>query len=721
MPRLLLTGFALPVILLATACAPSVDTETRLQIALENERRGEPIAAILELKNILQSDPQHLPSLVAAGRLSLQVGRSADAVSYLIRAREEGAADTRVLGPLAHALLANGEFERLLKELPEQSLREAGDGDGLLLRGEALIGLGQLGDAERAFRLASETRGSKAQGLSGLARVAMIRGELDKAERLIEAALDRDPFSVSSFRALGALRHEQGRYEEAEQAFTSAVEATAVRPAADELLLARVGLAESQWRMGETGRALGNVKDLLDAYPWHPLPRYLRALLAYDDGEYLLAADYLREVRLSVPQHRPTLQLLAACEFELGNFSDAELILREYLATVPRDVEMRRLLARTHLKMGNPTGAMAALLPVVELAPEDEKLLALLGRASLYSGDAGSATAYLNRAVEKAPEDDSIRVSLVVALIGTGQTETAERHLAMLPDTDTMRRARSLLELVLLMRKAESERALLYAKQLRQAAPTSLHAMLALAELAESRNDPVRAIEWLEMARSRNPGAIEPRLLLVRYYGERDNHQRAHDIAVEAVQIRPHQADALVALAMEKLALGQLQQADTTFAEALRAAPESAAAYLGMTRAAVLRDDIDQARDLVGKAITLDASLMPQAVAIVLELAGSKRRADALQLADHLQSVAENLPHGYAAVGDLHMAQQRFGEALTAYESAMQRSDDPVIALKTFIAAREAGSAEPGRLLRQWLAAHPGDESVRKMLDQLNE
>ncbi|MDH3589813.1 MAG: tetratricopeptide repeat protein [Gammaproteobacteria bacterium] len=707
---------AMAVILLASACVPPVDTNTRLQIALENERRGEPISAILELKNILQNDPDHLETLAMVGRLSLEVGQSADAVRFLNRAKQLGGTSSTILEPLGHALLAQGEFERLLEEFQISSLPQDLHGSARLLRGEALLGLGRLGDAETEYRRASESRTTEAAGLGGLARIAMLRNDLTEAERLIESALERDPFSVSTFRALGALRHEQQRFEEAELAFASAVEATAVRPGADELLLARVGMAETQWRMGETGKALGNVKDLLDAYPWHPLPQYLRALFAYDAGDYLLAADYLREVRLLVPRHRPTQQLLAASEFELGNFSNVELLLREYLKEVPGDIAMRRLLARAQLRMGNPTGALAALLPVVELAPNDGQFLALLGKASLHSGDPAIAAEYLQRASEQAPEDFDLRVSLIVAQIGAGQTSKAERELEQLPDTPEMERARSLLGLVLLMRKAETERALLYAKQLRQAAPTNLHAMLALAELAESRGDPVRAIEWLEMARSRNPESIEPRLLLVRYYSERDDHERAHDVAVEVVQIQPHKADALVLLAGEKIALGRTQQADATLREALRVSPESGSAYLGLAHAAIERGDIDAAKKFLGRAVELEASLMPRAVALILELARSNKRKHALMLARHLQEVGENLPHGYTAAGDVHMAERRFGEALVAYENAMTLSDDPVVALKTFIAAREAGSKEPARLLQQWLAAHPENESVKKML-----
>ncbi|NNF67756.1 MAG: tetratricopeptide repeat protein, partial [Gammaproteobacteria bacterium] len=481
------SSFSLLVMLALFACTPPLDVETRIQIALDNEQRGESVAALLELKNILQSDPDHLRTLTLLGRLSTEVGQSAEAVEYLSRARKLGATGPEISESLGKALLAQGQFERLLAELKTRPSASANSNANIeLLRGEALLGLGRLDEAEDAFRRVGAEQSTAATGLTGEARAAIFREQYDEAEKLINLALEKDPFSVAAFRALGSLRHKQERFAEAESAFISAVEATTIRQASDELLLARVGLAESQWRMGEKGKALGNVKDLLDAYPWHPLPLYLRALFSYDSGEYRMATEYLREVRLAVPSHRPSQQLMAASEFELGRYSNVEQLLRDYLKDEPDDIEMRRLLARTHLQMGNPTGALATLLPVVNLAPQDAGFLALLGRASLHSGDAELAATYLERAIENAPDDDDIRVSLIVAQIGAGKTDSAEQNLAKLPDNPATQRARSLLELVLLMRKAENERALLYAKQLRQSVPANLHAMLALAELAET-------------------------------------------------------------------------------------------------------------------------------------------------------------------------------------------------------------------------------------------
>lgn len=701
---------------LGVSCTPNIDNDTRLRIAREHEMRGDYITAILELKNILQTEPDAVAAHVMLGRLTLHAGQSAEAITHLQRARELGAGDIETLEPLGQAMLAQGQFERLLSTLdPDSGLPERRAAIALL-RAEAYLLSGQHAEADAAFRGARHDRSTQSEAFAGLARVAIAQERFADAETLVDAAIQADPFSVAGHRTRGALRLAQQRDGEALDPFIRAIEATRVRPDSHDLLLARVGLTETQWRLGQKSRALGNMKDLLDAYPWHPLPRYLRAMLAYDRGEYPLATEYAREVLQSLPTHPQTLQLLAASEYALGNYSSTELVLRDYLDKYPGDLAMRRLLAATHLRMGNHSGALAVLLPMLESARSDPEALALLGRAYLHRGDAATAAGYLAEAVQLDPASGATRASYVYALIAAGHQRRAQRELDRVDESQIPAQARKLLELKMLMHSGESTRALEYAKELRQHSPSNLQAMLALAELAEARGDKPRAMDWLEMAASRNLDAVEPRLLLVRYHHALGNYQRAHALAVEAVQIRPQQAEALVALAREKLALGQTEAALHTFEEALRAAPESGDALLELALAAVDRDDVATARELMRRAVKISPELMSQASSMVIDIADAGRTSVALDLAQALQDAADHLPHGYLAAGDLHMSAQRFDDAFDAYEAALRLGDDRVIALKAYVAAREAGRSEPTQTLKSWLNRHPGDESVKRML-----
>lgn len=706
------------VALLTPACSPPVDTQTRLEIARDHEARGDHVTAILELKNLLQNEPDYLPALVMLGRLSLHAGQSADAIRFLRRARELGAPDEELLEPLGLALQAQGDFRGVLEQVDVQKVRPAHRGRLLLVRGQALTQLGDYSAAGDAFRQATSDSSVAAEALAGLARLELVAGRTEAASKLLESALDADPFSVAAYRTQGSLYLAEGKYDDALTAFVRSIEATEIRPGSDELLLARVGMAETQWKLGQKNRALGNVKDLLDAYPWHPLPRYLRALLAYDSGEYTLASEYLREVLKIVPLHHPSQKLLAASQFELGNYANTEIQLDDYLARFPGDIEMRRLQASAQLRLGHSAAAIATLLPALQQDPGDSQVLLLLGRASLHNGDAGGASSYLERAIRLSPDDPAIRVSLIFALITDGQTSRAQQQLAALPRTEQNARTRELLELVLLMRNAENEQAADFAKDLRQATPANLHAMLALAELAEERGDPERAIDWLEMARARNPLAVEPRLLLTRYYHRAGNHQLAHAMATEAVQLRPQQPDTLVALAQEKLDLGRPAQAATLLEEALRTDPESTQALLGLAFAAARLGKFESADDYLARALRGDPNLVARAVRLVLEVADAGKNEQALKLAKRLQLSAENLPDGYSAAGDVHLSQRRFTEALAAYEAAMQFSADPLIAVKSFIAAREAGLKSPSDTLEKWLALHPEDQRIQRILQQ---
>ncbi|MBT8144639.1 MAG: tetratricopeptide repeat protein, partial [Gammaproteobacteria bacterium] len=431
-------------------CSPPVDSQTRMESAREHEARGDHVTAILELKNLLQTDADHVPALVRVGRLSLYAGQSAESIAFLERARTLGAPDEEVLEPLGRALLAQGHFQQVLDAIDPDSVAAVHRGRLHLLLAEAHLNLGDTEAARKAYMAAQQDASLVANALSGLADLERREGRYDSAQQLLDQALDDDPFSVVANRGVGALKIDQQRYEEAMDAFVRSIEATQIRPGSDELLLARVGMTETQWRMGQRNRALGNVKDLLNAYPWHPLPRYLRALLAYDSGEYELAGEYLREVLEIVPRHFPSTRLLAAVEFELENYANVELLLRDYLVTFPNDIEMRRLSAATHLRMGNAARAMAVLMPALEQGFDDNRFLTLLGRASLHSGDPETAAAYLTRAMSLDPTNQQTLVSLIFALITTGEITRAEAALRRIPDTRQTEETRQLLHLVML-------------------------------------------------------------------------------------------------------------------------------------------------------------------------------------------------------------------------------------------------------------------------------
>jgi tetratricopeptide (TPR) repeat protein len=160
-----------------------------------------------------------LASLATAGCESLNVGESAaDAGTVQTDERSE-ALYLSVIGELVanekhHAALAHiASFERLYGPTPRSAL----------LSGDAWLELGQPGKAEEAYRTLLD--GPLAgDGMHGLGRVALDRGDRTSAVAHFQAAVRDQPTNVRFLRELGATLSKLGRYDEAEFSLRQAFE-----------------------------------------------------------------------------------------------------------------------------------------------------------------------------------------------------------------------------------------------------------------------------------------------------------------------------------------------------------------------------------------------------------------------------------------------------------------------------------------------------------------
>ncbi|MEQ8659174.1 MAG: hypothetical protein RLW62_00005, partial [Gammaproteobacteria bacterium] len=90
--------------------------------AIQLEAQDDALAAIIELKNALQRDPKHLPSLVLAGQIYLDQSLGLAAEESLRTALTAGGDRNLVLPLLGEALLMQNKAARVLVELQVDGL-----------------------------------------------------------------------------------------------------------------------------------------------------------------------------------------------------------------------------------------------------------------------------------------------------------------------------------------------------------------------------------------------------------------------------------------------------------------------------------------------------------------------------------------------------------------------------------------------------------------------
>ncbi|MEM7082317.1 MAG: tetratricopeptide repeat protein [Pseudomonadota bacterium] len=671
---------------LLSGCSEPESVDGRLDLVRENMQRADYGAASLELANLIQTFPDNLEARLMQGKVSLAAGRAEAAEAQLKYARGLGAPGRLVYRPLAQSLLAQGQPERI-----ESVLGPRPPGDADLIAWLSANGLGALqlnlpGRAELFFTEVMRLDKESLDGKLGLAAVQKAEGDFSAASVYLENATRTHPLSIAAWQALGALHYDQGRLVDAERAFVNAIDGQDGVDRPYEFMLAQVGLIETQWYLDKRSLATQNMKALIDSYPWHPLPKYVRGLLAFQAGEYGTAGDFLYRVIAIIPDHEPSLKLLAAINSSQGKFGRAQLYLDQYFELNDNDPQMVALLAETYLQMGNAEESVSTLKPIIEdsLNPAH---LDLYGTACRYARSCTDGEAYLRRAVLADPSNLRRQTRLAAAYLNRSDLTAADDLMKTWnPPGQITESSRQVLRLERFLRSGQLDRAVEYAKKLRRENPANLHALLALAEIAYLRGETEEEMAWLELARGRNPEAVEPRIILASRHLNKQRYHEAVRVTQEAASAHPYHADVLRMLAYALINTGQNSEALTAAAEARRLAPTEPHNALALIHANLLVNDYPKAQALIEALIDEhgDAINSLQPMIIELHKRGFDRKAhDAVKLLAEVDVGADLIAE---IEGDLYLLEDETALAQSAYKKAHELGPSPIRALKLQLA-----------------------------------
>lgn len=670
-------------LLLTTACSEPDSVNDRIALVKENMARGDYGAASLELANLIQSRPNHLEARLLQGKVSLAAGRAAAAESQLVQARSLGAPSQLLYRPIALSIVAQGEPERVSSVIGSEPTIPDDRVAWLLAAGLAALHAGDMDRAESHFSHVTRLEADNLDGQLGMAAVKRARGDLDGAARHVEKTTRDFPLSIAAWQALGALRYQQQRLVDAERAFINAIEGTDGIDRAYEYMLARTGLVETQWHLDKKSIAIQNANELMDSYPWHPLPKYVRGLLAYLDNDYELAGDFLYRVVTALPDHKPSLKLLAAINSAQGKLGRAQLYLDKYFALNDNDPEMLALMGETYLQMGNAEEAVSTVKPLVNTSTREARYLDLYGTACRYATSCDDGGVYLARAVALNPAKLKRQTRLAAAYLNEGNIDSADALMSTWnPPGAVTEASRQVLRLERFLRSGQYDRAVEYAKKLRRKSPANLHALLALAEIAHLRGEIEEESAWLELARERNPKAVEPRLILAYRHMQKRRYQQAVQVLQEAAAAHPYNATVLRMLAHSLLNIGQHGEALSTASEARRLAPGQQINRLSLIHAHIISNNHTKARILIREVLDADSEATKLFVPLVLELHSNGFQRKAHETLEVLAALGGQDDVLAETAGDLLLLEDQTAQAMKQYRKAGAIKPTPMRTLK---------------------------------------
>lgn len=737
-------------------------------------------AAVIQLKNALQSNPDMAEARFLLGKAMLESGNPTAAEVELRKAAELKYPADQLVPLMARTLLMLGQTQKITDELARTELTSPeSKADLLTTVGQANLAVGKVDAARAAFDAAVVAVPGYGQALIGQARIKASTRDLEGALALLDSSLEKNPKLYDALQLKGVILAAKGDFDAATAAYRKVLEIKPDFLPAHSALVAR---ALESGKLDEAGKQLEALKKVA---PSHPQTSYLQAQLLYRQKSFKAAQESIQQYLKFAPDSALGLQLAGAIDYELKSYSAAESNLLKAMPKTPELGMARRVLIATYLRSAQPAKALATLQPVLDKIDQDSSMLALAGEVFMQNGDAEKAGEYFAKASALDPENKAKQTSVALSHLAKGDTETAYRELERIASVDTgitadmalissqLRRrqfdlalksidtlekkqadnpvaqqlrgttmlgkgdlvaarksfedalaknpayfpaAAALANLDLAEKKPDEAKKRFEAVLAKDA--KNLQAMLALAELQAKNGGKTEEVAALiDKAIVAHPAEATPRLALIGLYLGAKDAKKAVAAAQDALAALPESPEILDAAGRAQQAAEDFNQALATYGKLANLKPDSPQPYLRMAEIHVAAKDKEAALQSLRKALSVKAdSLEAQRGIMMLEL-DAGRTAEALAVAKQVQKQRPKEVVGYVLESDAYALKKSWNEAAEVLRTGIKQTGATELAVKLHAVLLAGGStAEAEKFADSWLKDHAKDTQFRLYL-----
>ena len=472
------------VLLLATGCQNETPADL-IRSARDYQARGDTQAAIIQLKNAVQKQPDNAEARLLLGQASLSVGDPTSAEKELRRASRNGAAPEQVAPLLAQALLDSGEPEKVIAEFAETKLGEAKAEAQLRARvGEAQMRSRKFSDAATSFKAAMTADPDNVRAQLGLIRLTAMEGKPEEAQAAVARLVSTHPTSAEALSLQAELQLVAGNRAGARASLQQAI---AAEPSA---AYARFELISLLIGDGEFDAAAQQIKEARALRGGDLRLTYFEALLAVGRNEYGKARELSQQILKSAPEHVPTLVLAGGVELQEKHYATAESMLQRAVGLAPQHNGARTLLARSYLASGQAARAVDVMQPLLGRNTRiDAATLMLAGEAYFANGDIKQSAQYFEAASQSQSQKSLAQVRLGQIALATGDVEGGIRRLEAVSGDPAAPIQADMALIAGYMRKGDSGRALAVAQGLVKKEPKNPLAYQVLGSVQLARKE----------------------------------------------------------------------------------------------------------------------------------------------------------------------------------------------------------------------------------------
>jgi putative PEP-CTERM system TPR-repeat lipoprotein len=755
------------------------DPQTLIAKANAHIDRNEYRAAVIELKNVLAANPDHAEARYRLGIAYDQASEPALAVAELKRALDLGYDADRVLPRLGAALLATGQYQKVLDELKTaNSANPQVKAEMWVLQGQAHIELGEVKEGRALMEQAFASQPDVPRVLLARARLAATDRRPDSAAPYIERAIANAPKDTDAWVMKGDLLQASRDNPGASAAYAKAVELNSHNVAA------RLGAAMTAIERGAFEDARKHVDYVRKNHSGNLMGVYAQALLEFRQGNLPAARDAVAQILKAAPDHLPTLVLGGAIDTAMGTYAQAQARLERVLDAEPGYLTARKMLVTVLAQSGQMQRARDIVAAGLKQAPKDAGLLRLAGELDMRSGDFANAAAYFEKAATSEPGNPIVRTRLGMSRLALGETDRGLSDLGAAAEMDTQGYQADAAIIASHLRAGRYDDALEAVRKLEEKQPKNpftynlkaaaytgkndipsarkalehaltlqptyvpaavnlarfdlkennkpaarkrlesvlavdrdnVQALMALAELGPDIGaGREERIQWLEHASRSERGSVQARMALAQLYMAGGEMDNALNAVEQAQAVKPDSPELLGMLGRLQVARGQKQQAVDTYARLVALQPGSPVALHWLASAQALSGNTEAARSTLNKALRLQPDFVP-AYSSLAELDMRAGRPDeAMKYASQLQKQFPKLSGGWVLEGDILMAQSKYPRAAAAYEKARTLDKSGAITGKLHTAYERGGRRDAAESLLTQWLKESPEDSYARM------
>ena len=628
-PRASLAAVALACFVSLTGCGEPSSADL-LASARSHLAKNEVEAARLQLKTLLQRQPDTAEARFLLGKLMLDSGDLAGAEAELRRALEGGHAEATVLPLLARAMVGLGKGALLLQQFGQVKLASAqADAELKTQLATARAVDNDLAGARELVNEALQQAPDFAAALLLRARLTAADGDSAGALQQLDLLLARQADNADAWLLKGDLLMRGAAGQRAtDTAPATAAYRQALKAKADSVpahaALIKLDIARSDFAAANT-----QWLALQKAAPRHPQTVFFEAVLAEQKGDYKRTRELTQQLLRGAPNDPQVLMLAGQAELKLNSLTQAEAHFTKAMQVVPKAPTPRRQLAQVQLRSGQAEKALVTLRVLLEADPPDAEALSLAAQAQMMLGNTAAADASLAKASKLKPDDPRLRTAVVMSRLAKGRDPAAIGELQAIA-----------------------------------AADKGSTADLALINVLVRQNDPAGALKAVDALAAKLPGEALPDQLRGRLALQRKDAAAARQAFEAALVKSADYLPALAGLAALDMADKQPAAAKARFEALLMRNPKHAGALMALAEiGARSGDKPEQTTELLTRATVADPlDARPRLLLADLHLEAGQIK----QAMDVAQTGVAALPDNADLLDRLGRAQLASGQALQA-------------------------------------------------------